>query len=34
LAFIDQAYQEYFLKIYQTIIEASKDFQKQWNILV
>ncbi|MFA6987741.1 MAG: chorismate mutase [Acholeplasmataceae bacterium] len=29
LAFIDQTYQEYFLKIYQTIIEASKDFQKQ-----
>ncbi|MDD2574840.1 MAG: chorismate mutase [Acholeplasmataceae bacterium] len=29
LAFIDQAYKDYFLKIYKTIIETSKDFQKQ-----
>lgn len=29
LSFIDQAYKTYFLKIYKTIIETSKDFQKQ-----
>lgn len=29
MAFVDELYKPYFLRVYKTLIEASKDFQKQ-----
>lgn len=29
MGFVDEPYKPYFLRVYKTLIEASKDFQKQ-----